>query len=78
MKKSPIKVVVRLRPTSNFAHQQMTVDEQTGYLSCLNQKHFDSRLATIRSRHRKSSAKSMGLSIRESPLERIPGSYLQS
>lgn len=31
MKKSPIKVLVRLRPTSNFAHQQMTVDEQTGY-----------------------------------------------
>lgn len=31
MKKSPIKVIVRLRPTSNFAHQQMTVDEQTGY-----------------------------------------------
>lgn len=26
MKKSPIKVVVRLRPTSNFAQQQMTVD----------------------------------------------------
>ncbi len=33
MKKSPIKVVVRLRPTSNFAHQQMTVDEQAGYNS---------------------------------------------
>jgi hypothetical protein len=31
MKKSPIKVLVRLRPTSNFAHQQMTVDEQSGY-----------------------------------------------
>ena len=31
MKKSPIKVLVRLRPTSNFAHQQMTADEQTGY-----------------------------------------------
>lgn len=32
MKKSPIKVLVRLRPTSNFAHQQMTVDEQSGYV----------------------------------------------
>ena len=32
MKKSPIKVIVRLRPTSNFAHQQMNVDEQTGYI----------------------------------------------
>jgi len=34
MKKSPIKVIVRLRPTSNFAHQQMTVDEQGGYFFC--------------------------------------------
>ena len=31
MKKSPIKVIIRLRPTSNFAHQQLTIDEQTGY-----------------------------------------------
>jgi hypothetical protein len=26
MKKSPINVVIRMRPTSNFAHQQMTID----------------------------------------------------
>jgi len=31
MKKSPINVIVRMRPSSNFAYQQMTVDEQTGY-----------------------------------------------
>ena len=31
MKNSPIKVVVRMRPTSNFAHQQLNIDEQTGY-----------------------------------------------
>ena len=30
MKKAPIKVLIRLRPTSNFAHQQMSVDEQSG------------------------------------------------
>ena len=32
MKKVPIKVIVRMRPTANFAHQQLTADEQTGYL----------------------------------------------
>ncbi len=32
MKKSPIKVLIRMRPTSNFAHQQLNIDEQTGYL----------------------------------------------
>ena len=30
MKKSPVKVIVRLRPTANFAHKEMTVDEQSG------------------------------------------------
>lgn len=32
MKKSPIKVIIRMRPTSNFAHKNMHVDEETGYL----------------------------------------------
>ncbi len=31
MKKSPIKVIIRMRPTSNFAHKNMQVDEETGY-----------------------------------------------
>ena len=35
MKKAPIKVLIRMRPTSNFAHQQMNVDEQSGYLIVL-------------------------------------------
>lgn len=36
MKKSPIKVLVRMRPTSNFAHQQLNIDEQTGYAFILS------------------------------------------
>lgn len=32
MKKSPIKVIIRMRPTSNYAHQNMNVDEQTGQI----------------------------------------------
>ncbi len=31
MKKSPVKVIIRLRPTANFAHKELNVDEQTGY-----------------------------------------------
>ena len=26
MKKSPIKVIIRMRPTSNFAHKSMQID----------------------------------------------------
>ena len=44
MKKSPIKVLIRMRPTSNFAHQQMNVDEQAGYSSpYLDQSTFMSK-----------------------------------
>lgn len=32
MKKVPIKVLIRMRPTSNFAHHNMHVDEETGYI----------------------------------------------
>ena len=32
MKKAPVKVLIRLRPTSNFAARNMHVDEETGYL----------------------------------------------
>ena len=32
MKKAPIKVLIRMRPTSNFAHHNMHVDEETGYI----------------------------------------------
>ena len=31
MKKSPVKVIVRMRPTSNFAYHNMNVDEESGY-----------------------------------------------
>ena len=31
MKKAPVKVLIRMRPTSNFAHHNMHVDEETGY-----------------------------------------------
>jgi hypothetical protein len=31
MKKAPVKVLIRLRPTSNFAHHNMHIDEETGY-----------------------------------------------
>ena len=33
MKKSPVMVIVRMRPTSNFAYKNMQVDEETGYQS---------------------------------------------
>lgn len=31
MKKSPVKVIIRMRPTSNFAHRNMQVDDEAGY-----------------------------------------------
>ena len=30
MKKSPVKVIIRMRPTSNFAHHNMHVDDEAG------------------------------------------------
>lgn len=33
MKKTPIKVIIRMRPTSNFAHKNMQIDEQTGQIN---------------------------------------------
>lgn len=32
MKKAPVKVLIRMRPTSNFAHHNMHIDEETGYI----------------------------------------------
>lgn len=31
MPKTPIKVLIRSRPTANFAHQNIQMDENTGY-----------------------------------------------
>lgn len=31
MSKTPIKVLVRARPTANYAHQNVVIDENTGY-----------------------------------------------
>lgn len=32
MVKTPIKVLIRARPTANYAHQNVQIDENTGYI----------------------------------------------
>lgn len=32
MSKTPIKVLIRARPTANYAHQNINIDENTGYI----------------------------------------------
>lgn len=32
MKKTPIKVVIRSRPTVEFAYKNITIDENTGHI----------------------------------------------
>lgn len=44
MSKTPIKVLIRARPTANFAHQNINIDENTGYPSS------DSAISTLTSR----------------------------
>ena len=61
MKKSPVKVIIRMRPTSNFAYQNLNVDEETGYSAILTQKDKHPCGKAFGSRHRQPHPKPMGI-----------------
>lgn len=64
MVKTPIKVIVRTRPTVEFAYKNIQINENTGHIAINIPKSADQGKLLQLSRIRESSARRLGLHVR--------------
>lgn len=63
MVKTPIKVIVRTRPTVEFAYKNIQINENTGHIAINIPKSADQGKSSQLSRIRESSARRLGLHV---------------